>query len=80
MLYKGDHYDPFEDELVDAHLHLEIVSIIKDKHGCIGIMGGIRGGVIYHDTTVIGKYLDEVGPEVGDLIDIPVTSDTNIYR
>lgn len=80
MLYKGDHYNPFEDELVDAHLHLEIVSIIKDKHGCIRIMGGIRGGVIYHDTTVIGKYLDKVGPEVGDLIDIPVTSDTNIYR
>lgn len=35
-------------------------------------MGGIRGGVIYHDTTVIGKYIDKVKPEVGDLIDVPV--------
>ena len=72
LLYKGDHYDPFEDDMVEAHLHLEIVSILKDKHGCIKIMGGIRGGVIYHDTTVIGKYIDKVRPEVGDLIDIPV--------
>ena len=34
LLYKGDHYDPFEDDMVEAHLHLEIVSILKDKHGC----------------------------------------------
>lgn len=72
LLYKGDHYDPFEDDMVEAHLHLEVVSIMKDQHGCIKIMGGIRGGVIYHDTTVIGKYIDKVRPEVGDLIDIPV--------
>jgi hypothetical protein len=72
LLYKGDHYDPFEDNMVEAHLHLEVVSILKDKHGCIKIMGGIRGGIIYHDTTVIGKYIDKVKPEVGDLIDVPV--------
>lgn len=72
LLYKGDHYDPFEDNMVEAHLRLEVVSILKDKHGCIKIMGGIRGGVIYHDTTVIGKYIDKVRPEVGDIIDIPV--------
>lgn len=72
LLYKGDHYDPFEDEMVDCHLHLEVVAVLKDKHGCIRIMGGIRGGVIYHDTTVIGKYLDKIRPEVGDLIDIQV--------
>jgi hypothetical protein len=58
--------------MVDAYLHLELFSILKDVHGCIKIMGGIRGGVIYHDTTVIGKYIDKVRPEVGDLIDIPV--------
>ena len=72
LLYKGDHYDPFEDDMVEAHLHLEIVSIMKDRHGCTKILGGIRGGVIYYDTTVIGKYIDKVKPEVGDLIDIPV--------
>lgn len=53
-------------------------------HGCIRIMGGIRGGVIYHDTTVIGKYIDKVKPEVGDLIDIPVPakdgSMNNVYN
>lgn len=72
LLYKGDHYDPFEDDMVEAFLHLEIVSILKDRHGCTKIIGGIRGGVIYHDTTVIGKYIDKVRPEVGDIIDIPV--------
>ena len=72
LLYKGNHYDPFEDNMVDCHLHLEVTSILRDKHGCIKIMGGIRGGVIYHDTTVIGKYIDKVKPEVGDLIDVPV--------
>lgn len=72
LLYKGNHYDPFEDQMIDCHLHLEVVSVQKDVHGCIRIMGGIRGGVIYHDTTVIGKYIDKVKPEVGDLIDIPV--------
>ena len=50
----------------------------------IRIMGGIRGGVIYHDTTVIGKYIDKIRPEVGDLIDVPVPSgDPNkieVYR
>lgn len=72
LLYKGDHYDPFEDDMVEAHLHLEVTSVQVDRHGCIRIMGGIRGGVIYHDTTVIGKYLDKIRPEVGDLIDVPV--------
>ena len=52
--------------------------------GRIKIMGGIRGGVIYHDTTVIGKYIDKIRPEVGDLIDVPVPSgDPNkieVYR
>ena len=27
LLYKGDHYDPFEDGMVEAHLHLEVVSV-----------------------------------------------------
>ena len=27
LLYKGDHYDPFEDEMVDCHLHLEVFSV-----------------------------------------------------
>ena len=27
LLYKGDHYDPFEDDMVDCHLHLEVVSV-----------------------------------------------------
>ena len=26
LLYKGDHYDPFEDDMVDCHLRLEVVS------------------------------------------------------
>lgn len=46
-------------------------------------MGGIRGGVIYHDTTVIGKYIDKVKPEVGDLIDVPVPAEDGslgVYR
>lgn len=46
-------------------------------------MGGIRGGVIYHDTTVIGKYIDKVKPEVGDLIDVPVPNEDGslgVYR
>ena len=72
LLYKGNHYDPFEDNMVDCHLHLEVASVQVDRHGCVRIMGGIRGGVIYHDTTVIGKYLDKIRPEVGDLIDVPV--------
>ena len=80
MLWKGNHYDPFEDEIVDIHLHLEIYKILKDKHGCIRIMGGIRGAVIYHDTTVVGKYLEKIGPEVGDLIDIPVPGPDNVYK
>lgn len=82
LLYKGDHYDPFQDEMVDCHLHLEVVSILKDKHGCIRIMGGIRGAVVYHDTTVIGKYIEKVGPEVGDLIDIPVPDENGnqVYK
>ena len=62
LLYKGDHYDPFESQLVECHLHLEVVSILKDVHGCIRIMGGIRGGVMYHDTEVIGKYIDKIRP------------------
>ena len=49
-----------------------MVSLLRDKHGCVKVMGGIRGGVIYHDTTVIGKYIDQIQPEVGDLIDVPV--------
>ena len=72
LLYKGNHYDPFEDGMVDCHLHLEVFSVQQDRNGCIRIMGGIRGGVIYHDTTVIEKYLDKIRPEVGDLIDVPV--------
>ncbi len=72
LLYKGDHYDPFEDDMVECHLRLEVVSCQQDSKGHIRIMGGIRGGVIYHDTTVIGKYIDKVKPEVGDLIDVPV--------
>ena len=46
-------------------------------------MGGIRGGVIYHDTEVIGKYIDKVKPEVGDLIDVPVPAEDGslgVYR
>lgn len=31
LLYKGDHYDPFEDDMVDCHLHLEIVSVQQDS-------------------------------------------------
>ena len=27
LLYKGDHYDPFEDDMVDCHLHLEVTSV-----------------------------------------------------
>ena len=83
LLYKGDHYDPFEDDMVEAHLHLEIVSILKDKHGCMKLLGGIRGGVIYHDTQVIGKYIDKVHPEVGDLIDVPIPAQDGklgVYR
>ena len=77
LLYKGDHYDPFEDDMIDCHLHLEVSSVQEDKTGHIRIMGGIRGGVIYHDTTVIGKYIDKVRPEVGDLIDVPVPGKNN---
>lgn len=83
LLYKGDHYDPFEDDMVDCYLHLEATSVQKDKTGAIRIMGGIRGGVIYHDTTVIGKYIDKVRPEVGDLIDVPVPAEDGslgVYR
>ena len=83
LLYKGDHYDPFEDDMVDCYLHLEVTSVQKDRTGAIRIMGGIRGGVIYHDTTVIGKYIDKVKPEVGDLIDVPVPApdgSLGVYR
>ena len=83
LLYKGDHYDPFEDDMVDCYLHLEVTSVQKDRTGAIRIMGGIRGGVIYHDTTVIGKYIDKVRPEVGDLIDVPVPApdgSLGVYR
>ena len=83
LLYKGDHYDPFEDDMVDCYLHLEVTSVQKDRTGAIKIMGGIRGGVIYHDTTVIGKYIDKVKPEVGDLIDVPVPAEDGslgVYR
>lgn len=83
LLYKGDHYDPFEDDMVDCHLHLDVTSVQKDRTGMIRIMGGIRGGVIYHDTTVIGKYIDKVRPEVGDLIDVPVPASDGslgVYR
>lgn len=48
--------------MVECHLHLEVTSILKDKHGCIRIMGGIRGGVMYYDTEKVGKYLDKVQP------------------
>ena len=78
LLYKGGHYDPFESKMVDCHLHLEIVSILVDRNWNIRLGARICGGVIYHDTEVIGKYLDKVGPEVGDLIDIPVPSDNGI--
>lgn len=27
LLYKGDHYDPFEDDMVDCYLHLEVTSV-----------------------------------------------------
>lgn len=83
LLYKGDHYDPFEDDMVDCHLHLEVTSVQKDSTGMLRIMGGIRGGVIYHDTEVIGKYIDKVKPEVGDLIDVPVPAEDGslgVYR
>lgn len=83
MLYKGNHYDPFEDDLVDCHLHLEIVSILRDRENRIRIMGGIRGEVIYYDTEVVGKYINKIGPEVGDLIDIHVPDESgldNIYH
>ena len=83
LLYKGDHYDPFEDDMVDCYLHLEVTSVQRDSKGAIKVMGGIRGGVIYHDTTVIGKYLDKIRPEVGDLIDVPVPSpdgSLGVYR
>ena len=72
LLYKGNHYDPFESKLAECKLHLEVVSILKDKHGCIRIMGGIRGEVIHYDTELVSKYLEKIGPEVGDLIDIPI--------
>ena len=78
LLYKGDHYDPFEDNMVDCHLHLEVTSCQQDSTGAIRIMGGIRGGVIYHDTTVIGKYLDKVKPEVGDLIGVLVPGEGGV--
>ena len=26
LLYKGDHYDPFENDMVEAHLHLEVIA------------------------------------------------------
>ena len=64
-------------------MHLEVSSVQKDRTGAIRIMGGIRGGVIYHDTTVIGKYIDKVRPEVGDLIDVPVPApdgSLGVYR
>lgn len=46
-------------------------------------MGGIRGEVIYFDTELVSKYIEKIGPEVGDLIDIPVPGDVNsngIYK
>lgn len=84
LLYKGDHYDPWEDGLVDCHLHLEVRSVLRDRHGCIRAMGSIRGGAIWHDTEVVGKYLDKVQPEVGDLVDIPLPGpdgqDSQVYN
>ena len=31
LLYKGNHYDPFEDNMVDCHLHLEVFSVQQDS-------------------------------------------------
>lgn len=30
LLYKGDHYSPFESDLVECHLRLEVTSILRD--------------------------------------------------
>lgn len=81
-LYKGDHYTKIEEELVDCHLHLEIVAILKDRTGKIRILGHMCGGVMFGDTSEVGKYSDKIIPNVGDLMDIPVPNGNQpqVYR
>lgn len=59
-----------------------MVAILKDKTGKIRILGQICGGVMFGDTTEVGKYLDKIVPNVGDLMDIPVPNGNQpqVYR
>lgn len=84
-LYKSLQYEICNDDYLDTLIHLRF-KIKKVKYGedpdgnelSKNILEGkIFGGVLFYDLNKIGKYLDKIHPEVGDIITIDFPDDKN---
>lgn len=79
-LYKSLTYEICNDEYLDTLIYLTFtVSRLKVGNNEFKnvLVGKIHGSVLFYDLNKIGKYLDLIHPEVGDVITIDFPDDAN---
>ena len=72
-LYKSLTYDICNDDYLDTLIYLTFVvkKVITGRHDHKNILvGKIHGSVLFYDVNKIGKYIELIHPEVGDVITI----------
>jgi len=54
------------------------VTKIKTQHNEKSILNGkLHGSILFYDLNKIGKYLDKIHPEVGDVVTIDFPDENN---
>lgn len=79
-LYKSLTYDICNDDYLDTLIYLSftVKKIVTGRNTYKSILvGKIYGSVLFYDVNKIGKYLELIHPEVGDVIMIDFPDETN---
>lgn len=85
-LYRSFSYEITKDGYIETMIYLTYkvtrcvvdsnLPNLKDRYKYI-LTGKIHGGVLFYDINKIGKYLDKIHPEIGDIVEIDFPDATN---
>ena len=70
--WKGKQYEDFIDDCWDSYIRMRIDGLDVNRDGSFKMRVHLTGAIIYYDLHVISKYWQQIKPDVGDVVSIPI--------